>query len=1280
MADSLALVWDLIARDNASGTFAKVGASAEGASGAVKGLMAGFTALAAGGAIAASIKSAADFQKQMLLIQTQSGDTTDNLGTMSKAILALAGPTAQAPEALATSLRHMTDVGLRGSQAIDAVKVAAEGAAVGHADLEATTNSLTSTIASNMVPATETYSQVMGKLNAIVGAGDMSMTNLNDALSNGLLPTMHLYGVSLTQVGAALATFGDVNLRGQVAATDLRMAVQSFFKLTMDGPAILAKYHLSQQQLIDDLHQGGLTQALTDLHDKLVAGGVATNQWGEIITQVFGKKAGVGLATLLDEFERYNTKLKQVSAGANDFGTAWDKTTKTASFRFGQLKDGVEALGVKMGTALLPPISAFAGWLANTGIPAVEKFGTAVGHAVSQFVNSSSFQSFVSAAKSVGSTLLEVGKDIEGVVVPAVMSVFKWFGSLPGPVQTVIEVFGALRIATAAGWLDGLASKIEAAIVALGRFGGGASTAINQVRTSFGIAKTATEDLLGSGGLGGSLVAKATANVAGLGNAMATVAKGGLGALAKAGGSVIDMLGGPLLVSITAVGSAVAASIAQVNDWGTALLNGGNAAFKASQQMDEQTRAVNANITQLHGWHDVVQRGIGLWNDGIAQFQGYANAADEAQQHAKALYDQMSLSQQVQQDITTDQNNLNLALDQYGKGSSEAKYQAWLLNLALGAQQTNQQELDIATRGTNGAMSAQLDLQRQLSQSGLSLDQAQLSASQSINSYKSALKDANLTEDARAQALDATSQAFFGVLDAAKAKADAETKGLPAAITTNQEIVRQRDALDAVVNKLGFVPPALQSMYDSLNGPTAKALQATQTAVDNSGTAMTTVTNQTIPGMNKALGDLATAAGSTFPQAVTGGFLPTVKGIDDHLNGPTNTAFQHTQGQLDTFMRTLLGFPNLVNGPFQSGGLQADGVLQNTGGNADTTAGKFVNLGKQIAGLPPVNITANTSQADQTIQSFLQRVQSQGFVGALWNLNPVGSGGNGGNPIGLPPIPHRAIGGAITGPGTGTSDSVLIAASNGEHMWTTAEVNAAGGHASVAAMRKAVLAAGRGFAAGGPILPRTLNFPVDAGQGLMSRIQQEANAALLAAIPQTVGGSLASVGAMALVQAMAAQRGWGTGAEWAALAAVVNRESGWNPNAANPTSSARGLFQMMTSIYGPLQPTVQGQANWGLNYIGARYGDPIRAWAHELNYGWYDNGGGLKPGWTMAYNGTGKTETIRTAEQESALGGDITVIAQFGEETIEARTVRVVRGVHAQAALAAAAGSSNAMR
>jgi tape measure domain-containing protein len=71
-----------------------------------------------------------------------------------------------------------------------------------------------------------------------------------------------------------------------------------------------------------------------------------------------------------------------------------------------------------------------------------------------------------------------------------------------------------------------------------------------------------------------------------------------------------------------------------------------------------------------------------------------------------------------------------------------------------------------------------------------------------------------------------------------------------------------------------------------------------------------------------------------------------------------------------------------------------------------------------------------------------------------------GARGGGGNFAG---------GGAVSGPGTSTSDSVLIAASDGEHMLPAREVDAVGGQSAVYRMRAAIRAGALRYADGGEI-------------------------------------------------------------------------------------------------------------------------------------------------------------------------------------------------------------------
>lgn len=67
-------------------------------------------------------------------------------------------------------------------------------------------------------------------------------------------------------------------------------------------------------------------------------------------------------------------------------------------------------------------------------------------------------------------------------------------------------------------------------------------------------------------------------------------------------------------------------------------------------------------------------------------------------------------------------------------------------------------------------------------------------------------------------------------------------------------------------------------------------------------------------------------------------------------------------------------------------------------------------------------------------------------------------------------VPHKAAGGPIAGPGSGTSDDVPIMASNGEHMWTARETQAVGGHRPMLRLRAAALSGSLpAFASGGPV-------------------------------------------------------------------------------------------------------------------------------------------------------------------------------------------------------------------
>lgn len=94
------------------------------------------------------------------------------------------------------------------------------------------------------------------------------------------------------------------------------------------------------------------------------------------------------------------------------------------------------------------------------------------------------------------------------------------------------------------------------------------------------------------------------------------------------------------------------------------------------------------------------------------------------------------------------------------------------------------------------------------------------------------------------------------------------------------------------------------------------------------------------------------------------------------------------------------------------------------------------------------------------------------------------------------------------------------------------------------------------------------------------------------------------------------ERGMSDPSELACLVKMWEKESNWNPQAANPTSTARGIPQMMMNIhYGADWETNAAgreyldnpnkQIDRGLEYVQGRYGTPCKAWNTWQTQQWY---------------------------------------------------------------------------
>jgi TP901 family phage tail tape measure protein len=327
-----------------------------------------YALLGVGAALGYGVVKAAGYWQKMELVHTQAGVTTKVMTQLGDGALKMAGQVGQVPDALAEAAYHvasnMSSMGASSTKMLSAVRVAAEGASVGQSNLVDTTNALGAAIASG-IPGVQNYRQAMGAMNAIVGSGDMSMQDLADAFGEGNITNVKLYGGTLKDVGAILATFGDNNLRGAAAGTQMRVSVQALAVQATTARPALEALGLKAGELRQYMAMHGVVATLNLLDSRFKATGVTASEQGNLITELFGKKAGGGIGILLSQIDRVNSKVPELTKGAKDFGAAWAAQSQTPAQKMRDLEAGGEALAITLGTDLLPAADKVTGWLSG---------------------------------------------------------------------------------------------------------------------------------------------------------------------------------------------------------------------------------------------------------------------------------------------------------------------------------------------------------------------------------------------------------------------------------------------------------------------------------------------------------------------------------------------------------------------------------------------------------------------------------------------------------------------------------------------------------------------------------------------------------------------------------------------------------------------------------------------------------------------------------------------------------------------------------------------------
>ncbi|MFI0900559.1 phage tail tape measure protein [Streptomyces sp. NPDC020983] len=326
--------------------------------------------------LAESAKKAVEFQSSMLKIQTQAGASAKDVKVLSSQVLELGKTAQQGPQKLSEALYHLKSVGMDNVQAMSALKTASDLAAVGGADLEDTANALAGAWRTGIKGATS-FADSAKTVNAVIGAGNMTMQDMVAALGTGILPTAKTFGLTFSQVGAALALFTDEGVDSASAATRLRMSISLLAAPSRAAEKQLKGIGLTGTMLGQAMRsKDGLIGAIKLLSVHLDQSGLDATHQAALLSRAFGGgKSSSAILSMVNNLDVLEQKQKQVNSSMGKYGPAVEAQRKTAAAQLKIIRSNLEVFAIKTGNVLLPPLTGFVTYITKTALPAVDRFG-----------------------------------------------------------------------------------------------------------------------------------------------------------------------------------------------------------------------------------------------------------------------------------------------------------------------------------------------------------------------------------------------------------------------------------------------------------------------------------------------------------------------------------------------------------------------------------------------------------------------------------------------------------------------------------------------------------------------------------------------------------------------------------------------------------------------------------------------------------------------------------------------------------------------------------------
>lgn len=382
-------------------------------------LTAGLT-LPLAGVAGAAIKSAANFEQSMNVLQVVSGSTAKEMQALQQQAIQLGAKTSFSAGEAADAMLELGKAGLSSTEIMGAVPGVLNLAAAGNLSVASAAEIAANALNAFQLPA-EQAAEVANMLAAAANASSVDVTDLADAfkMSSAVFASN---GQSMSDMTTALAILGNNAIKGSDAGTSLKTMMLALSAPTKEAAGVMKDLGLRVYNADGSMRD--FQDIVFDLAN--VTAGLSDQQRNAALSTLFGadaiRAANILVAAGADEW----TKMERAVNKAGSSQAAADANMKGLNGAIEYLKGSVDSLLITIGTPFL------------TGLADVVRSGA---DALSAFAALS--PEVINAALAFGGVLAAIG--------PAVAIL----GTLAGALAFVLTPLGAVTVAVgalAAAW------------------------------------------------------------------------------------------------------------------------------------------------------------------------------------------------------------------------------------------------------------------------------------------------------------------------------------------------------------------------------------------------------------------------------------------------------------------------------------------------------------------------------------------------------------------------------------------------------------------------------------------------------------------------------------------------------------------------------------------------------------------------------------------------------------------------------------------------------------